>query len=269
MTYQENNDPLQLGQLIRFNAHMLQIATRTKNPDLEKKKKEAEELERYLGQWDNAGFQETPYIIWARNSLDTFKKWLKDPQFSVARLPERGSINPDQDLRSVIRGRRSIRFWQKKKVPHNLINEILEAGIYAPSAFNRLPWRFFVAETALKDLQEGDASNPGMFQQAPVRIFVAVDERLFFEKYSGALDAGLAMQNMLLTAHALGLGTCLIYQGEFVDKKILEEYYQIPSCCIVYCAILLGYPDENPAPPARMRVEEITRFLGEIPNPDF
>jgi nitroreductase len=269
MTVEEKNDPLQLGQLIRFNAHMLEIATRTKKPDLEKKKEESRELERYLEKWDESGFPETPYIIWARKSLDKFRVWLKDPKFLVNQPKERLQDKPSQDLHRLIRERRTVRFWKKKKVPKKIITEILEAGIYAPSAFNRLPWRFFVAETAIKDLKEGDASNPGMFQQAPVRIFVTVDERLFFEKYSGALDAGLAMQNMLLTAHANALGTCLIYQGEFVDKEILEKYYQIPPYCTVYCAILLGYPDEIPEIPARMSVEEITVYLGEIPNPDI
>jgi hypothetical protein len=202
ITSQGNYDPLQLGQLIRFNAHMLEIATRTKNPDLEKKKKECEELEKYLAQWRESNFPETPDTIWARKKLDKFKKWLSDQKFLVDRSPKELSEEPAQDLYSIIRERRTVRFWKKKKVPQKLIAEILEAGIYAPSAFNRLPWRFFVAETAIKDLKEGDASNPGMFQQAPVRIFVTVDERLFFEKYSGALDAGLAMQIMLLTAHA-------------------------------------------------------------------
>lgn len=269
MTSQSKIDPLQLGQKIRFNAHMLDIAIRTSCPDLEKKKQEFQELEKYLEQWRENQFHETPYIRWAEKKLQLFKSWLGSQQMLVNRPENYNQEVSENDLHTLIRQRRSVRFWKKKKVSRDLINEILEAGIYAPSAFNRLPWRFFVAETALQDLKEGDASNPGMFQQAPVRIFIAVDERLFFERYSGALDAGLAMQNMLLTAHALGLGTCLIYQGEFVDKKKLEDYYRIPEYCTVYCAILLGYPDELPETPARMAVDEITTYLGEIPNPDF
>ncbi len=269
MTSQSKIDLLQLGQMIRFNAHMLDIATRTSHPDLEKKKQESWELQKYLEQWRESQFPETPYIRWAEEKLKRFNNWLDKPQLRVDRPPKDLQEVPESDLHTLIRKRRSVRFWKKKKVSRDLIHEILEAGIYAPSAFNRLPWRFFVAETDLDDLKEGDASNPGMFQQAPARIFVTVDERLFFEKYSGALDAGLAMQNMLLTAHALGLGTCLIYQGEFVDKQKLEEYYQIPPYCTVYCVVLMGYPDEIPETPARMTVDEITTWLGEIPNPDF
>ena len=78
-----------------------------------------------------------------------------------------------------------------------------------------------------------------------------------------------ALQNLILAAHALGLGTCLIYQGEFVDPELMEKYYNIPTYMKVYCAVTLGYPDENPETPARMEVDEVTEFLGEIPNPDF
>lgn len=269
MTSPDNFDQLQLGQLIRFNAHMLDVATRTRNPDVDKKNQESMDLERLLALWRKKHFPETPYISWAEKKLRTYKIWLTERKLMVNPVQEKIAVQKDDDLQTIIRERRSIRFWKKKQVPRELIMEILEAGIYAPSAFNRLPWRFFIAETPLNELKEGDASNPGMFEQAPVRIFVTVDERLFFEKYSGALDAGLAMQNMLLTAHQLGLGTCLIYQGEFVDKKKLEEFYRIPAYCMVYCAILLGYPDETPEIPVRMPVEEISVFLGEIPNPDF
>ena len=269
MTSHNTIDPLLLGQKIRFNAHMLDIATRTIHPDLEKKKQESLELQNYLQLWRENHFPETPYILWAEQKVKLFKRWLETRPLLVKRSGGNPASIPENDLYTLIRERRSVRFWKKKKVSRTLIREILEAGIYAPSAFNRLPWRFFVAETALNDLKDGDASNTGMFRQAPVRIFVTVDERLFFEKYSGALDAGLAMQNMLLTAHALGLGTCLIYQGEFVDKRKLEKYYQIPTYCTVYCAILLGYPDEIPETPARMPVDEITVFLGEMKNPEF
>jgi nitroreductase len=269
MTSQENIDQLQLGQLIRFNAHMLDIATRTRNPDIEKKNQEAANLEKYLDFWRKNDFPESSYISWAEKKLQSYKKWHSARKLMVNPFREQSLSGTEKDLQQIIRERRSIRFWKKKAVSGEMIRQILEAGIYAPSAFNRLPWRFFVAETPLEELKEGDASNPGMFIQAPVRIFVAVDERLFFEKYSGALDAGLAMQNMLLTAHTLGLGTCLIYQGEFVDKSKLERYYKIPSYCTVYCAILLGYPDEQPEVPERMPLDEICVFLGEIPNPDF
>ena len=269
MAENEKIDPYQLGQLIRFNAHMLDIATRTKNPDVVKKNTEAEDLRHYLALWKEYNYPVTAWFLWAEKKHRIYNEWLSDRKMRVSRLQDKPLDLSDHELQRIIRERRSIRFWKKKSVPKEMIMKILEAGTYAPSAFNRLPWRFFIAETPVMEMQKGDASNPGMFVQAPVRIFVAVDERLFFEKYSGALDAGLAMQNMLLTAHALGLGSCLIYQGEFIDKQKLAEFYGIPDYCTVYCAILLGFPDEKPELPERMDVEEISVFLGKVPNPEF
>ena len=121
------------------------------------------------------------------------------------------------------------------------------------------PWRFFVAEDPDYEKMP-DRTNDSMMKNAPVKIFVGVDERLFFEKYSGPLDAGLAMQNMGLTAHAAGLGSCLVYQGEFSDRETLASKYGIPEHINVYCVMLMGYPAEQPDTPARMNVEEITDF---------
>ncbi len=269
MTKSAEQDKFQLGQLIRFNAHMLSVAMRTRKPGLEKKKQELTDLKKYLDSWAGDGYPESPDIRWAREQVALFEKWLEDPKMMVIRPVADEEQSRDILLEDLIKDRRSVRFWKKDPVPRKMIDKIIEAGIFAPSAFNRLPWRFFVAETPQEEIREGDASNPGQFEQAPVRIFVSVDERLFFEKYSGALDAGCAMQNMQLMAHHLGLGTCLIYQGEFIDKKILEKHYHIPDYCTTYCVILLGYPDEIPETPARMRVQDAVEYLGEVSNPEF
>jgi len=262
-------DKYQLGQLIRFKAHSVDVAMRVRQPDLQAKDADHEELQKYLISWKDHKLPVTSDIQWAERCYTRYEKWRKDPKIVKNDIDNDWAPPKAVGLEALIKSRRTVRFWKKKAVSEALIKRMLEAGTYAPSAFNRLPWRFFVAETPPEELGEGDASNPGMFASAPVRIFVAADERLFFEKYSGGLDVGLAMQNMLLTAHALGLGTCLIYQGEFVDPKLLEKYYQIPTYCTVYCAILVGYPDEDPEVPARMPVEGVTTFLGKVSNPEF
>jgi nitroreductase len=237
----------------------LDVATRAKKVDLEAKQSDRRELEKLLSAWLSQGYVRTPDIVWAEERLRKFDRWLGQSQQMI--------INPvredrlEGDLFSLIKGRRSVRLWNKKPVPKQLINEILEAGTYAPTAFNRMPWRFFVRTIPSGELKEPDASNQGMFDSAPVCIYVGVDDRLFFEKYSGPLDAACAMQNMLLMAHARGLGACLIYQGEFTDRQELEEKYQVPAYCTVYCAILIGYPEESPETPARMPVEEITTWI--------
>ncbi len=256
-------DKYQLAQLIRFNAEMLDIATRIRNPGLDEKTRQMHDLENLLDIWKTRKYKAGPDIRWAVGRLRNFRKWMPEQKLIISK-PGRRTVPMDPSkLKVLIRSRRSIRFWKEKKVPRPHIHEIIEAGIWAPSAFNRLPWRFFVVERpAFAKASAGkDASNEGMFASAPVMIFVGIDERIFFEKYSGPLDAGLAMQNMLLMAHALGLGTCLVYQGEYEDPVRLEKLYHIPQYCKVYCVIMVGYPDENPEAPARMNIKDITEFI--------
>lgn len=262
------HDKHQLSQLIRFKAHTLDIAIKTANVDLDTKKKDAVDLKNYIQEWQLREYPVGPDLIWAKERMANFDSWVKDKYPKICRNPLSKDY-ADINLLEIIKNRRSIRFWKKKEVPHKLLSQIIEAAIYAPTAFNRMEWQFYVAETPLEDMKEGDASNSSMFSKAPVRIFIAVDERLFFEKYSGALDTGFALQNMILMAHHLGLGTCLIYQGEFVEPEFLEKHYNIPAHMKVYCAVTLGYPDEKPETPTRMKVEEVTKFLGVMPNPEW
>lgn len=265
----KNIDRIQLAQLIRFKAHMLDVATKTVHIDTQARKADLSDLKDYLREWKKRGYPMGPDYEWAAERIQKFKKVKKENDRAVNIPREDYGPTENQDIFSLIKTRRSIRYWKKKPVPRELIKKVIEAATYAPTAFNRMEWRFYVAETPMEDITEGDASNASMFKKAPVRIFAAVDERLFFEKFSGAMDTGFALQNLILAAHALGLGTCLIYQGEFVDPELMEKHYMIPSFMKVYCAVTLGYPDEAPETPARMHVEEVTEFLGEVPSPEM
>ena len=265
----EKTDRIQLGQLIRLKAHMLDVATKTIHIDAEARQSDLEELKQLLKEWSDRSYPEGPDFNWAKQRIQDFRN-VKENDKTAVRIPGmKDKHDISQDIFSVIKNRRSVRYWKKKPVPRDVVRCIIEAATYAPTAFNRMEWRFYVAETPLGNMEKGDASNASMFAKAPVRIFIAADERLFFEKYSGAMDTGFALQNLILAAHALGLGTCLIYQGEFVDPELMKKHYNIPTYMKVYCAVTLGYPDENPDTPARMDVDEVTEFLGIIPNPDF
>ena len=260
---------VQMGQLIRFKAHMLDVATKTINIDTQARETDLDDLEQLLKEWDKREYPEGPDIMWAKQRIRNFKAIKREDKKAIFIPPADDANKISQDIFSVIKDRRTVRYWKKKSVPREIIRRLIEAATYAPTAFNRMEWRFYVAETPVDSMETGDASNASMFAKAPVRIFVAADERLFFEKYSGAMDTGFALQNLIPAAHALGLGTCLIYQGEFVDPELMEKYYNIPTYMKVYCAVTIGYPDENPETPARMEVDEVTEFLGEVPNPNF
>ncbi len=192
---------------------------------------------------------------------------------------------------SPIFARRSIRKFTKQKVPKNLINEMINAARMAPSAKNRQPWRFIVlggehkteferrmeygllreeTEPILPRSRFGlpDAKNTlKIIREAPLLIVIEnsngkspfdlidCDDRV--TEICDSLSIGAAVQNMLLTAESLGLGTLWIANTCFAYAE-LTEFLKINGQLIG--AVATGYADEAPPPRSRKSVEEITEY---------
>jgi nitroreductase len=142
--------------------------------------------------------------------------------------------------------RRSIRLYTPKPVSRGVIDEILRAAMSAPSAGGEQPWHFIVI-TDQAILAEIPKFHPyaGMLKQAHVAILVCGDPTL--EKYKGywMLDCAAATQNMLLAAHAKGLGSvwCGVYPTE--DRIInLRRLLGLPEHVVPFSLIPLGFPAE-------------------------
>ena len=160
----KETDRIQLGQLIRFKGHTLDVATKTINIDVEERKSDLEDLKELLEEWKQRGYPEGPDIVWARERIQNFKKIKKVDISNVHIPPVVETISVEKDIFSVIKNRRSVRFWKKKPVPKNIIEKIIEAASYAPTAFNRMEWRFYIAETPLENMVQCDAINASMPQ---------------------------------------------------------------------------------------------------------
>ena len=165
------------------------------------------------------------------------------------------------DTLDAIRTRRSIRKYQDKPVPEELIHHILSAAMMAPSARNAQPWQFVVI-TNRKLLAEIPEVNPNawMAQRAPVAILVCGD--LSLEKSPGywVVDCAAAVQNLLLAAHALGLGA--VWTGIFPREDRIDGFRQLlnlPENVVPHSLVPLGYPDEQPASRDRYRAERVHR----------
>lgn len=178
------------------------------------------------------------------------------------------------DVMEAIRTRRSIRKYQDKPVEEEKLRAVLEAARLAPSWSNLQCWRFVVVKDAaararLSELSyveallapKGFKSNPAQkaLAQAPVVIVACADP-----EQSGALggqpyylvDFGIAAENLLLAAHAQGLGS--VFVGIFDEEKI-REMLGIPADIRVIGLFPLGYPEGEPkAGPPRKPLEEIT-----------
>jgi len=178
-----------------------------------------------------------------------------------------------------IRNRRSIRKLKSDPIDDGTVMKVLEAARWAPSWANTQCWRMVVvrdkeikkqlAGILLSFRREGGSAPPSPAAQAidsaPVLIVVCaeLDKSGCFPGGGPATDKGvywymfdtaLAMQNMVLEAHALGLGTVIL--GLF-DATKAGEILEVPEGYCVVAMTPLGYPDQEPAPVPRKELSEI------------
>ena len=166
-----------------------------------------------------------------------------------------------------IKERRSIRKFKNDPIPDSLINKIIEAGILAPSAGNLQRRKFIVLTGDAK--KNFKVPTVGRFQlgDEPVLIVVCGDTRPV-EKYGKLADLYLKMecaasvQNMMLAAHACGLGTCWV--GSF-DVGEAKRLLKLPEHLMPVAIIPLGFADEKPGMPPRKTMGEACEFLNMLP----
>jgi nitroreductase len=148
------------------------------------------------------------------------------------------------EVLEAIRTRRSIRKYDRRLVPEEAIKKILEAGRWAPSANNAQPWTFIVLkdERVRKDVAR--ATSYGKFlAEAPLGIAVVIDPAASTHPVE---DGAIATQNMILAAHALGLGTCWIGSYGSAYEERVKEILGIPKGRRLLSIVSVGFPAESP-----------------------
>ncbi len=166
------------------------------------------------------------------------------------------SANPVIDA---ILKRRSIRRYLGKSVDKSTINQLLKAGMYAPSARNQQPWHFLVIEErGLMNKLMGIHPYASMLSGAALAILVCGDETLELSRGYWSVDCAAATQNILLAAHALGLGTVWlgVYPREERQKGI-RRLFDLPSHIHPFSLISVGFPAEEKPVPDRFREDRI------------
>lgn len=156
--------------------------------------------------------------------------------------------------------RRSVRDFDRRPVPAELVDRIVEAAYHAPTGHNLQTWRFTVLEDAatiarLKEATLAAAASAGVatygFKEPAVVVLVSNDVR----NHDGCQDASAAAENLLLAAHALGLGGTW-FNGLATLREVepvagLLDELGLPRRHVVWCAALLGWPQAIPAAPKR------------------
>jgi F420 biosynthesis protein FbiB-like protein len=191
------------------------------------------------------------------------------------------------DVLDAIKQRRSVRKYQPKPVPSKLVEEVLVAAGWAPSAHNAQPWRFIVLADpsvkreladAMADAWATDLAKDGLkvdadkrkerverFTNAPVLILACLtmeglrkfpdEERQKCERDLAVQSFGAAMQNLLLAAYAEGLGACWFCAPGFC-KETVRKVLGIPDAVEPQAFVALGYPAEKPPVPAKKSLAE-------------
>jgi len=198
-----------------------------------------------------------------------------------------------QSLRELLAGRRSIRRYLNLPVAHELVDSLLEAATAAPSAHNRQPWRFLVIEAqstrqrlaqAMGERLRGDRLRDGdpldaieadvarsraRLIGAPVVVLVCMtmadmdrysDERRNRAERSMALQGtAMAAQNLLLAAHAAGLGACWLCAPLFCPDTVASVLALQPDW-EPQAIITLGYPADRGKPFRRHPLSMVARY---------
>jgi len=162
------------------------------------------------------------------------------------------------DVRDAIKKRRSVRAYENKEIPDEILNQILESARLAPSAGNRQPWKFVVVKDANRRKALAKAANNQSFiAEAPVVIAAVTLEVMSCEVVSYAIDLAIAVDHMTLQAVELGLGTCWI--GAFSEEKA-KKILNIPENCKIVALLPIGYPKDLPGPKIRKSLKEIVSY---------
>jgi len=184
-----------------------------------------------------------------------------------------------------IAARRSIRRFKDQPVPEELLRTILKAGTQAPSGKNRQPWRFVVVQgeqraEMVRVMREGMAKmqaqgedvgsavwSANVMERAPVTVFIfnphgiypwlehSVDQN--FQDLVNVQSVGAAIQNMLLAAVELGLGSLWICDVFYAYGELCDW---LGEQCQMVAAVSFGYADESPEARSRKPLDEVARW---------
>lgn len=194
----------------------------------------------------------------------------------------------------VLKSRRSIRRYLTDPVQNDVLDKLLEAATWAPSAHNKQPWRFAVLQddfqkenlanamgTRLRFDRTNDGDDPEIIERdvaksiklivgSPIVIVVClsmsdmdvyVDEHRSNAEFLMAIQStAMATQNLLLAAHAMGLGGCWRCAPLFCTDTVIDAL-KLPQNWHPQALVTLGYPDEDGKTPSRLSLSEVTKWL--------
>ena len=158
-----------------------------------------------------------------------------------------------------IETRRSVRRYENKQIDDEIVKRLLSAAMNAPSAANEQPWEFIV----IKDREMLDAiptfsPYARLVTHAPLGILICGDTRNIIAPGFWVQDCAAATQNLLIAAHALGLGA--VWTGVYpMEQQVagFTKHCQLPEGVVPLAFVVVGYPAETPPPQNRFDQDRV------------
>ena len=211
-----------------------------------------------------------PTVVWAKDICDSYHDFEKLFIREHSLAPYKHNQEMADNLAESLRNRRSCRVWSDvqpcKSELISVAHKLIDTARWAPTSGNRQPWRFMIfVDDDDKNLFAGIKEKHTVL--APLLIFVGMDKRLYgaFGKGESCIyiDAGAAIENMIMLAQYLGYGTCWNHFGmDFIvtrksnikKYKELAEIKGIPSYIEPVAVLAIGMPKFVPPRPERTPV---------------
>lgn len=220
---------------------------------------QTETIEKMLRVWDKRGLSHgLVEYRFATTILDMAKKRFAGEPVDLSIYEPKWLTSDEQDVFDrVLYERRTVRQWDwKHYVDDELIDRVLKAGLWGPHGCNLQSIRYIVVR---EDVE------PGLFEGSdvpggPVHLVVMQDKRCYdanklMPPPNILLDCGAATQNIVLAAHAYGLGGCWLTFSEVMRERFIK-HYALPEHLDVVTYVDIGWPDQSPCPIWRCGVDE-------------
>lgn len=172
-------------------------------------------------------------------------------------------VNAEQAVLDNIATRTSIRDYEARPVEKEKIEKMLRAAMAAPTAMNKQPWHFVVVDQRnVLDALAGTNPYAKMLKKAPLAIVVCGNTDKMIEgggRDFWIQDASAATENLLLAAHAMGLGA--VWTGAYPSEErciSISKVLSLSDNLVPLNMIVVGYPAEQPQPKQKFKEENIS-----------
>jgi nitroreductase len=161
------------------------------------------------------------------------------------------------DLLEGIYTRRSVRQYTDRPVEREHLVEIIKAGIWAPSGLNNQPWRFVIIGAPEARLKLAEFTKyRTVIESAPACIAVFIDREAMYHDVKDHQAVGACIQNMLLAAHALGLGA--VWLGEILkNAENIRVFLELPQEMELMAVVAIGHPGAGRRTSQRKKIAEV------------